>query len=58
MDEKFRKFFDQSGACGGSLTDLVKAFDYLHHELLIATLQCTRFRYVAVKTNNSTSVTS
>ena len=36
--EKFRESLDQGEAYGAILTDLSKAFDCLHHELHIATL--------------------
>ena len=38
MIEKFRLTLDKGGSFGALLTDLSKAFDCLHHELLIAKL--------------------
>ena len=38
MIEKWKNQFDKGGAFGALLTDLYKAFDCLHYELLIAKL--------------------
>ena len=38
MIERWRESLDQGGAYGALLTDLSKAFDCLHHELIIAKL--------------------
>ena len=38
LTEKWRESLDQSGTYRGLLTDLLKAFNCLHHELIIAKL--------------------
>ena len=40
MIEKWRHTLDKSGSAGVVLTDLSKSFDCLHHELMIAKLNC------------------
>ena len=43
MIEKWRRSVDASGQAGALLTDLSKAFDCIHHELLIAKPYAYRF---------------
>ena len=40
MIEKWRRSLGKAGSAGVVLTDPWKAFDCLHHELLIAKLNC------------------
>ena len=47
--EKWRISVDNSKMFGPLLTDISKAFDYLHHELLIAKLNAYGFSLTALK---------
>ena len=72
MIEKFKKSLDQGGEYAALLTDLIKAFDCLPHDLIIAKLHAYGFdkislrlmhsyltdRYQRVKINNSYSLWS
>ena len=49
MIEKWEKRVDSGGAFGPLMTDLSKAFDSLHHELLIAKLDAYGFGIKSVK---------
>ena len=43
MIEKARKILDEGGTFGALLTDLLKAFDCMTHDLLIAKLHALNF---------------
>ena len=43
MIEKWKESVDNGGTFGALMTDLSKAFDCLHHELLIAKLDAYGF---------------
>ena len=49
MVEKWKESADSGGAFGALMTDLSKAFDCLHHELLIAKLDACGFDIKSVK---------
>ena len=49
MIEKCKESVDNGGALGALMTDLSKAFDCLHHELLVAKLDAYRFDIKSVK---------
>ena len=49
MIEKWKESVDNGGAFGALMTDLSKAFDCLHHELLIAKLDAYGFDIKSVK---------
>ena len=49
MIEKWKDSVDSGGAFGALMTDLCKAFDCLHHELLIAKLDAYGFDIKSVK---------
>ena len=48
MLEKWKKALDKRKIAGALLTDLSKAFDCLHHELLIAKLEAYGFSHLAL----------
>ena len=49
MIEKWKESVDSGGAFGALMTDLSKAFDCLHHELLVAKLDVYGFDIKSVK---------
>ena len=49
MIEKWKESMDNGGAFGASMKDLPKAFDCLHHGLLIATLDADGVDIKSVK---------
>ena len=49
MIEKCKESVDNGGALGALMTDLSKAFDCLHHELLVAKLDVYGFDIKSVK---------
>ena len=49
MIEKWKESVDSIGAFGALMADLSKAFDYLHHELVIAKLDAYGFDTKSVK---------
>ena len=49
MIKKWKDSVDSCGAFGAPMTDLSKAFDCLHHELLIAELDAYGFDIKSVK---------
>ena len=49
MIEKWKESVDSGGAFDALMTDLSKAFDCLHHELLIAKLDACGFDIKSVK---------
>ena len=49
MLEKWKRFVDNSNMFGALLTDLLKAFDCLDHELLIAKLNTYGFSLTVLK---------
>ena len=49
MIEKWKESVDSGGVFGALMTDLSKAFDCLHHELLVAKLDAYRFDIKSVK---------
>ena len=49
MLERWRNALDNKLTAGALLTDLSKAFDCLHHGLLIAKLEAYGFEYSALK---------
>ena len=53
MIEKWRKAVDNKGYAGAILMDLSKAFDCLHHDLLLAKLNAYGFTKAALKTIQS-----
>ena len=49
MIEKWKESVDSGGVFGALMTDLSKAFDCLHHELLVAKLDAYRFDLKSMK---------
>ena len=53
MFEKWKKVLDNGGSCGALLVDLLKAFDCIIHDLLLAKLSAYGSDYNSLKLINS-----
>ena len=49
MIEKWRRNLDNGKSCAALLTDLIKAFDCIVHDFVIAKLEAYGFSYEALK---------